>query len=132
MTGASLSGGGHDGDQAPLDDEAIANFRNRGLMSGLSRAIASAQASGELTQGADGVVRVLHIWRALSRLSGIDAHGHHGIEAEEGDVAQPGVVSVRNVTKDCTHASPDALLFELQVLVKAITAPVHERREHAG
>ena len=42
------------------------------------------------------------------------------VMGEQGDVRAPGVVTILNGTKDCTHASPDALLFMLQVLHRAI------------
>ena len=108
-------------DEAPLDDEAIANFRSHGIQRGVASAVAAASRADP---SAGRRVHVLPLWEPLSRLSGLDAHGHHGDAArdrwEQGDPEHVGNLSASNQTKDCTHSSPDSLLFALRVLYQRI------------
>ena len=96
-----------------------------------------------------GAVRIVPVWRALSEMSGVDCHARHAYNPLltklsaarggpiRGDAPAPLVhhddhVDERLATKpggyDCTHLSPDALLFVTQALFHALLdAPAGRR-----
>ena len=71
-------------------------------------------------------VRIVPVWRTLAEMSGVDCHAHHVRnplrtgrleEAPEQDDVDEQIAAGGH---DCTHLSPDALVFVTQALVRAV------------
>ena len=124
------------------------NWRNDAMRRGVERALGA----WRTLHGPDdkvGAVRIVPVWRALSEMSGVDCHARHAYNPLltklsaarggpiRGDAPAPLVhhddhVDERLATKpggyDCTHLSPDALLFVTQALFHALLdAPAGRR-----
>ena len=85
-----------------------ANFRNIAKVRGAAVALAA-----DRSTKAD--VRIVRQWQGLATLSGAAAHGH----VVNGTYEQPPM-DVKSRTRDCTHDSPDSMVYQLQALLATL------------
>ena len=117
-----------------------ANWRNVALRRGVKWGVEQAsRAAGLGPSKASSSVQIVPVWQALSEMSGVDCHAHHFHNpiaspfstdlllnnGEEGDIDERAILQgqggkVTAVSHDCTHLSPDALLFMSQALVASV------------
>ena len=129
----------------PSSPDGLANWRNVAMVRGMKRALGHLSWPSNHSTS-DKPVRVVPAWEALARLSGFDCHGHHlhnrlarhparlaqisrtaTTDAETAlsainTAADPVERLAQGSTSrvDCTHLSPDALLYLVQTIVAAI------------
>ena len=102
----------------------IANWRNVGMQRGMQRGMQQDRSGAggarvEPDQN-DRRVRIVRTWEALVRLGGPDCHHRHRAPvANRSALEQERIASGAH---DCTHLSPDALLFVSQAVAAAIDA----------
>ena len=100
--------GAIDGADAANGTALLANFRNQAKIAGATRALRERNANAD-----ERGIRVVRQWQALALLFGAAAHGRPNGSSFEEPKRKPDA-------RDCTHSSPDSMVYQLQAFFAAL------------